>query len=112
MNSVGFSPVNLAMAATFESERSQTFGATPTLETQAQLEAVAEQFEAIFVKSILSSARAAELSDPLLNTEGEETFTQMLDAAYADAMAQKESLGIADAIVRQFQDRVRNGDAE
>lgn len=112
MTSISSSALNLAVDAAFQSERSKSLKHDPTLETQAQLAAVAEQFEAIFVKAILSSARSAELSDPLLNSEGQKTFNQMLDAEYADSLAQKESLGIADAIVRQFQNRVRNGDAE
>ena len=83
-----------------------------TTETRAQLEDVAEQFEALFVKTILSSARSAKLSDSLLNSEGQKTFNSMLDTEYADALAQHESLGIAEALVRQFQDRVVNGDKE
>ena len=83
-----------------------------TTETRAQLEDVAEQFEALFVKTILSSARSAKLSDSLLNSEGQKTFNSMIDTEYADALAQHESLGIAEALVRQFQDRVVNGDKE
>ncbi|WP_439143607.1 rod-binding protein [Planktotalea sp.] len=71
---------------------------------------VAEQFEALFVKSILSSARSAQLADPLLNNEGLKTFNSMLDQEYATALSQRESLGIADALVRQFQHRVSDGD--
>jgi flagellar protein FlgJ len=36
----------------------------------------------------------------------------MLDTEYADALAKHEALGIAEALVRQFQDRVVNGDKE
>lgn len=75
-----------------------------------KLDEVAEQFEALFVKSILSSARSAQLADPLLNNEGLKTFNSMLDQEYATALSQRESLGIADALVRQFQHRVSNGD--
>jgi flagellar protein FlgJ len=34
----------------------------------------------------------------------------MLDQEYATALSQRESLGIADALVRQFQHRVSDGD--
>ena len=112
MNPISPSAFNLATDAAFQSEQSMSLNRDSRLETPEQLAAVAEQFEAIFVKAILSSARSAELSDPLLNSEGQKTFTQMLDAEYAGALAQRESLGIADAIVRQFQNRVRNGDAD
>lgn len=111
MNSISSSAFNLATDAAFQSDQSKAATSDARLGTPAELAAVAEQFETIFVKAILSSARSAELSDPLLNSEGQKTFTQMLDAEYAGALAQRESLGIADAIVRQFQHRVRNGDA-
>ena len=71
---------------------------------------VAEQFEALFVKSILSSARSAQLADPLFNNEGLKTFNSMLDQEYATALSQRESLGIADALVRQFEYRVSDGE--
>ena len=77
---------------------------------QQQLSEVAEQFEALFVKSILSSARSAQLADPLLNSGGLKTFNSMLDQEYATALSKRESLGIADALVRQFEHRVSNGD--
>lgn len=112
MNPISPSAFNLAMDATSQGGQSNSLTRGSTLETPEQLAAVAEQFEAIFVKAILSSARSAELSDPLLNSEGQKTFTQMLDAEYAGALAERESLGIADAIVRQFQNRIRNGDAD
>jgi len=112
MNLISPSALNLAVDAALQGEQSKALKGDATLETPEQLAAVAEQFEAIFVKAILSSARSAELSDPLLNSEGQKTFTQMLDAEYAGALAKRESLGIADAIVRQFQNRVRIGDAD
>jgi len=42
--------------------------------------------------------------------EGLKTFNSMLDQEYATALSQRESLGIADALVRQFQHRVSDGD--
>jgi flagellar protein FlgJ len=76
-----------------------------------KLSEVSEQFEALFVKSILSSARSAQLADPLLNNEGLKTFNSMLDQEYATALSKRESLGIADALVRQFEHRVSDGDS-
>ncbi|WP_273511190.1 rod-binding protein [Planktotalea frisia] len=75
-----------------------------------KLEEVAGQFEALFVKSILSSARSAQLADPLLNSEATKTFNSMLDQEYATALSKRETLGIADALVGQFQHRVSDGD--
>jgi flagellar protein FlgJ len=75
-----------------------------------QLEDVAEQFEALFVQSFLSSARSAQLADPLLNNEGTQTFNSMLDREYASALAKRESLGIAEGLVKQFKDRLQGKD--
>jgi flagellar protein FlgJ len=112
MNTISSTSINFSVGAAAHGEKSMPLGRETTLETREQLEKVAEKFEALFVKTILSSARSAQLSDPLLNNEGQKTFNQMLDTEYAGALAQRESLGIADALVRQFENRVLNGDVE
>jgi len=112
MNTISSTAINFSVGAAAHGEKSMPLDRNEALETREQLVEVAEQFEALFVKTILSSARSAQLSDPLLNSEGQKTFNQMLDTEYADALAQRESLGIADALVRQFENRVLNGDIE
>ena len=112
MSIISSSALQLAVGAAATDKKILPTDRQTTTETRAQLEDVAEQFEALFVKTILSSARSAKLSDSLLNSEGQKTFNSMIDTEYADALAQHESLGIAEALVRQFQDRVVNGDKE
>ena len=112
MSIISSSALQLAVGAAATDKKILPTERQTTTETRAQLEDVAEQFEALFVKTILSSARSAKLSDSLLNSEGQKTFNSMIDTEYADALAQHESLGIAEALVRQFQDRVVNGDKE
>jgi flagellar protein FlgJ len=112
MSTVSSTSFQFAVGAAATGEKALPIDRQKTTETRAQLEDVAEKFEALFVKTILSSARSAKLSDPLLNSEGQKTFNSMLDTEYADALAKHEALGIAEALVRQFQDRVVDGDTE
>lgn len=102
------SSTTLAMAVSAASQAESRKG--PGVSQGTKLEDVADQFEALFVQSILSSARSAKLADPLLNSEGSKTFLSMLDQEYATSLAQRESLGIAEALVRQFQPSVESKD--
>tara|TARA_B100000686_G_scaffold345846_1_gene431178 strand:- start:248 stop:571 length:324 start_codon:yes stop_codon:yes gene_type:complete len=70
------------------------------------LKAVAEKFEAYFVQSMLKAARNSALSDDLLSNNASKTFTSLLDEKFADAAANTQDLGIADALYRQFKDHV------
>lgn len=106
MTDISSTTLAMAVSASSQAER----GKGPGMSQDAQLDDVAGQFEALFVKSILSSARSAKLADPLLNSEGSKTFLSMLDQEYATALTQRESLGIAEALVRQFQPSVGSKD--
>ncbi|WP_292287492.1 rod-binding protein [Marivita sp.] len=99
-----------ALAMTVSTSGQAERGKSPGTSQDTKLDDVANQFEALFVKSILSSARSAKLADPLLNSEGSKTFLSMLDQEYATALAKRESLGIAEALMRQFQPSVDSED--
>ena len=64
---------------------------------------VAEQFEAMFVYQLLKSGRAAKLYDDPLNTSAAKPFLQMMDQEISQKVSNKRSLGIAEAIVAQFE---------
>jgi flagellar protein FlgJ len=68
----------------------------------ADLNAVAEQFEAIFVEQFLKAARQSTLADGLFENQETETYQEMLDKEYAKQIANNTSLGIANAIQQQF----------
>lgn len=72
------------------------------------LKAVAEKFEAYFVQSMLKAARNSAFSDDLLSNKASKTFTSLLDEKFADAAANTQDLGIADALYRQFKDHVND----
>ena len=106
MTDISSTTLAMAVSASSQAESRKGHGVSQ----DAKLEDVADQFEALFVQSILSSARSAKLADPLLNSEGSKTFLSMLDQEYATFLAQRESLGIAEALVQQFQPSVESKD--
>ena len=73
----------------------------------ADLQAAAEQFEALFIHQLLKQARSAKLADDILGSEAGDTYTEMLDQERAKQLSSQMNLGIADALVNQFNNRVK-----
>ena len=69
----------------------------------SDLKQVAERFEALFIQQILKQARSAKLADDLLGGEAVNTYTSMLDQERAEKLASNVNLGIAEALVAQFE---------
>tara|TARA_B100001057_G_scaffold472712_1_gene536266 strand:- start:168 stop:467 length:300 start_codon:yes stop_codon:yes gene_type:complete len=70
-----------------------------------ELRAVAEQFEAMFVYEMMKSSRAAKLFDDPLNTSASEPFIEMMDKEISQKVSDRNSLGIAEAILWQFRSK-------
>ena len=66
------------------------------------LDAAAEQFEAIFINQILKQARETKLADDLFGSSATTTYEELLDTQTSEDIASHVKLGIADALVRQF----------
>lgn len=67
------------------------------------LREAAEAFEAIFLRQLLASARAADLGgDDLFGGPGLEQFEAMRDEQFAEIASQQSTFGLADAIERQL----------
>jgi flagellar protein FlgJ len=81
---------------------STTPSATPATGDRAKLKAAAQQFEAVFLRQIISSMRSASLGDGLFDSSSSDQFRDMADARTADAMAQKGAIGVADLMLKQF----------
>ena len=64
---------------------------------------VAEQFEALFIQQILKQGRSAKLAEDILGSEANDTYTSMLDQERAQQLAKTVNLGIAEALVSQFE---------
>ena len=70
--------------------------------SNAELKAVADQFEAIFLETLLRQARESKLSDGLFDSKADDNFEQMFDQELANSSSKLVDIGIADAIVRQM----------
>lgn len=66
------------------------------------LNAAAEQFEAIFIQTLLKQARQSKLADDILGSSAGDNYTEMLERERAKSMAENMNLGIAEALVKQF----------
>ena len=66
------------------------------------LASVADQFEAIFIESLLKQARESKLSQGLFDTSSDDTFVEMFDKEMANSTSQSVDIGIAQAIVQQM----------
>ena len=71
-------------------------------DTLAGLQSVADQFEAIFLETLLRQARESKLSDGLFDSKADDNFEQMFDQELANSTSKVVDIGIADAIVRQM----------
>ena len=72
----------------------------------ADLQAAAEQFEALFIHQLLKQARSAKLAEDILGSEAADTYTEMLDQERAKQLSAQMDLGIAEALVKQFSSHV------
>ena len=73
------------------------------IDRRASLEEVAQQFEAIFVNELMKASRAAKLSDDILSNSGTQPFLEMMDQEFSHTISKRSSLGIAGALVQQFE---------
>lgn len=67
-----------------------------------KLAAAAKQFEAIFVRQILSAARKTDFGESIFGSEAMNTFRQMQDERFADVASQTGALGLAATIEAQL----------
>ena len=70
--------------------------------SDAELKAVADQFEAIFLEMLLKQARESKLSDGLFENNADDNFVQLFDQELAKSSSEKVDIGIAEAIIRQM----------
>lgn len=71
---------------------------------RAALKKAAQGFEAIFVRQMLSAARATSLAgeDPIFGGQAQETFAAMRDERFADIAAETGAFGLARQLEAQF----------
>src|SRR3954471_16246775 len=66
------------------------------------LHEVARQFESIFTKMMLDSARKASFGDSLFGSDQGDMYQDMMDDQLSVEMSQGKGLGLADMLIRQL----------
>ena len=66
------------------------------------LREVARQFESIFTKMMLESARKANFGDQLFGSDQAEQYQDMMDDQLSVELSQGKGLGLADMLIRQL----------
>ena len=74
-----------------------------TPNTDSELREAAEQFEAIFLNEWIKQARKTKLADDILGSSSMDKYQEMLDREYSSSLATGVNLGIAEALIRQFE---------
>jgi flagellar protein FlgJ len=90
---------------------SATGSQSATAETKASLQKAAQQFEAVFLRQMIGAMRSASLAEGIDESSATQQFRDMADARTADAMASKGAMGIAELLMKQFGDRVKDSPA-
>jgi flagellar protein FlgJ len=80
------------------------FGTAPQApgSEREQLAKAAKQFEAIFLRQMLASARKADFGEPLIGGQAMDTFRTMQDDHFADIAAGSGAFGLAAQIEAQL----------
>lgn len=71
-------------------------------QANAEVKAMAADFEAIFVRQMLSTMRTSSLGEGLFDSQATEEFRDMQDAQLAKNMAQKGVFGVAELLTRHL----------
>lgn len=83
-----------------------TAPAAPPSPERQKLAQAARQFEAIFVRQMLSSARKADFGGDVLGGQSLDTFRTMQDERFADIAAETGAFGMARMIELQLATQV------
>ena len=78
--------------------------------SQKDLEAVAQEFESLFINEMLKRAHSAKLAKTILTSDAENTYTSLLNQERSKILAKNHNFGIAEALVKQFSKPKRHVD--
>ncbi len=71
-------------------------------QTDSAKHEVAQQFEALFIQTMLKNMRAASIGDSLTNSDQVELYQEMMDKQLSVSMAKAGGIGLADMIEKQL----------
>ena len=81
--------------------------AGPRADSRAQVRALAQQLEGVFLSQLFQAMRQSVPQDGAIDSApGQQMFTQMFDERIAVEAARHESHGLVDALVRQLAARL------
>ena len=98
LNQAAFSDIYLDLG------RMGELRAAAARESPEALEAVAKQFEGIFLKMVLKSMRDAGFGDPLFDNQSTTLYRDLYDHQLALELSKGRGLGIAEMLVQQLRD--------
>ena len=75
---------------------------------RAQLAEAAKNFEAIFLRQMLSAARESSIRSDLFGSDSSDTFRQMRDEAFADIASEQGVLGLGAMIEAQMSRNIKD----
>ncbi|MEH6789191.1 rod-binding protein [Parasphingorhabdus sp.] len=76
-----------------------------TTRKRDDVQSMAADFEAIFVRQMLSTMRSSSLGEGLFEGQGMQQFRDMQDAKIAESMAQRGVFGIAQMLARHVENK-------
>jgi len=78
----------------------------PKGDEREKLAKAATQFEAIFLRQMLAAARKTDFGNDLFQSQGGDTFRQMMDDRFADVLSESGTLGFARTIETRLADQL------
>jgi flagellar protein FlgJ len=90
------------MSVSMRTDPLQQLRAAAAKDPKAAVKEAAKQFEALFMQELMKSMRQATMSSGMLDNEGTQLGTEMLDTEFAGKMTGIKG-GLADAIARQLE---------
>jgi len=73
-------------------------------DAKSAMRETAQQFEAMFLQQMMKSMRDASFKSDLVESSGKETFEAMFDKEVSMGMARRNSIGLADLLVKHMPD--------
>ena len=78
-------------------------------DSKGAMRETAQQFEALFLQMMMKSMRDASFKSDLVESQAKDTFEGMFDKEVSLAMAKRNTLGLADMLVKNMPDPAQQG---
>ncbi len=89
---------------------SQIINKENKINSNRDLEEVAQEFESLFINEMLKRAHSAKLAKTILTSDAEDTYNSLLNQERSKILAKNHNFGIAEALVKQFSTPTRTSE--